>query len=222
MVAVAGLAGLAGVCVAHAERRRHPVRPKWYAPGESSGCRPARGQRSGRNVEVMNHKPRRLSARWVRAVGPVLPIALFGAVWIVLHATTGRAGAHTLFQALALAECTIALLLRGRKPVGALAGILVVYALADLDTIMILPVLLAVATVADRRGQRTAAVAMLVTALVVVAMPFVHGDRVSVLAGTLPHLGAVALAAGLGAWVRAHRHPVVPVPAGPGGSAAMA
>src|SRR5690242_7077620 len=91
-------------------------------------------------------------ASWVRAVGPVLPIAVFGAVWIALHATAGRGGTHTLFQVLALAEGTIALLLRGRNPVGALAGILVVYALADLDAIMILPVLLAVATVADRRG----------------------------------------------------------------------
>lgn len=156
----------------------------------------------------------------MRAAGPVVPIALFGAVWIVLHTTTGRAGTHTLFQALALAECTIALLLRGRKPTGALAGIVVVYALTDLDAIMILPVLLAVATVADRRGWRTAAAATLVTALVVVAVPFLHGDRVSVLAGTLPHVTAVLLAAGLGAWVRAHRHPVIPAPAGPAGAVA--
>jgi hypothetical protein len=158
----------------------------------------------------------------MRAVGPVLPIALFGAVWIVLHAKAGRTGTHTLFQVLALAECTIALLLRGRKPVGALVGILVVYALADLDTIMILPVLFAVATVADRRERRTAAVTTFVTASVVVAMPFLHGDKVGVLTGTLPHLAAVILAAGLGAWVRAHRHPVIPAPAGPGEAAATA
>jgi hypothetical protein len=152
----------------------------------------------------------------------VLPIALLGAVWIVLHARAGRAGAHTLFQVLALAECTIALLLRGRKPVGALAGIVVVYALADLDAIMILPILLAVAAVADRRGRRTAAAATLVTASVVGVMPFLHGDRVSVLVGTLPHLAAVIGAAGLGAWVHAHRHPVIVAPAGPGGAAAAA
>lgn len=155
-------------------------------------------------------------------MGPVVPLALFGGVWIALHATAGRAGTHTPFQVLALAEATAALLLRGRKPAAALAGILVVYALADLDTIMILPVLVAVATVADRRGPRAAAAAMLVTALVVAAMPVVHGDRVSVLAGTLPHLAAVILAAALGAWVRAHRHPVIPAPAGPGGAAAAA
>jgi K+ transporter len=170
----------------------------------------------------MNKMRQKLAARWVRAAGPVVPIALFGAVWIVLHATSRRGGTHTLFQVLALAECTIALLLRGRKPVAALAGIVVAYALADLDTIMILPVLLAVATVADRRGRSTAAAATLMTALIVVAMPFLHGDQVSVLTGALPHLAAVVLAAGLGAWVRAHRHPVITAPAGPDGVAAAA
>lgn len=181
-----------------------------------------RGRPAGRNVGGMNEKPRRFAVPWVRAVGPVLPIAVFGAVWIVLHATAGRGGTHTLFQVLALIECTIALLLRGRKPVGALAGIVVVYVLADLDAIMILPVLLAVAAVADRRGRRTAAAAALMTAGVVAAMPFLHGDQVSVLTGTLPHLAAVTLAAGLGAWVRAHRHPVIPAAAGPGAAAAAA
>lgn len=130
------------------------------------------------------------------------------------HATGLRAGTHSVFQVLALAQCTIALL-RGSKPVGALSGILAVYALADLDTIMILPVLLAVATVADRRGPRTAAVATLMTASRVFAMPFLHGDQVNVLAGALPHLAAVVLAACLGAWVRAHRHPVIPATDGP-------
>lgn len=163
-----------------------------------------------------------LSPRWVRAAAPVLPIAVFGAVWIVLHAKAGRAATHSLFQVLALAECTVALLLRGRKPVGALAGILVGYALTDLTTIMILPVLLALATVADRRERRTAVVATLVTALVVVAMPFLHGDKVSILTGALSYLAAVILAAGLGAWVRANRHPVILPPAGPGEAPATA
>ena len=145
----------------------------------------------------MNERRHRwLSTRWARAAGPVLPIALFGAVWIVLHAGAGRAGTHTLFQVLALAECTIALLLRGRKPVGALAGIAVVYAVADLDTIMILPVLLAVATVADRRESRTAAVATLLASSVVVAMPFLHGDQVSILSGALPHAARLMRANG--------------------------
>lgn len=134
----------------------------------------------------------------------------------------GRAGAHTLFQVLALAECTIALLLRGRKPFGALASTLVMYAVADLDAILILPVLLALATVADRHERRTAAAATLMTAAVVAGMPFLHGDKISILTGTLPHLAAVISAACLGTWVRAHRHPVLPATAGPGEVATIA
>ena len=86
---------------------------------------------------------------------------------------------------------------------------------------MILPVPLAVATVADRRGRRTAALATLMTAAVVAAMPFLHADQASVVTGTLPHLAAVALAAGLGAWAREHRHPVIPA-AGPEAATAAA
>jgi hypothetical protein len=165
---------------------------------------------------------RMLSTRWVRAVGPVLPIAIFGAAWIVLHATAGRAGAHTIFQALALAECTIALLLRDRKPLGALASILVMYAATGLDTLLIVPVLFAVATVADRRERPTAAIATLTTASVVLALPLLHGGKGSIVTGTLPCLAAVIVAAGLGAWVRAHRHPVITATAGPGAAAAAA
>jgi hypothetical protein len=151
----------------------------------------------------------------------VLPIAAFGAAWIALHAEAGRAGTHTLFQILALAECTVALLLRGRKPLGALAGILLAYVLTDLDTIMILPVLLAVATVADQCGRRFSAAATLFTATAVAVTPFLHGDQAGVLAGVLARLTAVILAAGVGAWVRAHRHPAIPG-AGPGGTLATA
>jgi hypothetical protein len=151
----------------------------------------------------------------------VLPIAAFGAAWIALHSGAGRAGTHTLFQILALAECTVALLLRGRKPAGALAGILLVYVLTDLGTLMILPVLLAVATVADQRERRFSAAATLATATAVAITPFLHGDQASILANVVPRLAAVILAAGLGAWVRAHRHPAIPG-AGPGGILATA
>jgi hypothetical protein len=51
-------------------------------------------------------------------------------------------------------------------------------------------------------------------------MPFVYGDKVCILTGTPPNLAAVILAAGLGAWVRTHRHPVIPPTAGPSGAAA--
>ena len=53
---------------------------------------------------------------------PVAVTALYGALWIALHAGGGRASAHTLWQSLALAETLLALLLRHRKPAGALAA----------------------------------------------------------------------------------------------------
>lgn len=180
-----------------------------------------RGRLPGRKVGGMGDIRRRLRARWVRAAGPVLPIAAFGAAWIALHAEAGRAGTHTLFQVLALAECTVAVLLRGRKPLGALAGILVVYVLTDLAAIMILPVLLAVASVADQRERRIAAAATLFTAAAVAVTPYLHGDQAGIVTGILPRLSGVILAAGLGAWVRAHRHPAIPG-AGPGGILATA
>ena len=64
--------------------------------------------------------------------------------------------------------------------------------------------------------------ATFVTASVVAAMPFLHGDKAGILTGTRPYLAAVLVAAGVGAWVRAHRHPVITATAGPGEAAATA
>ena len=116
-------------------------------------------------------------AAWLDTWLPVIVVVLLGGTWIAVHASAGRGQVHTVFQVLALAESAVALLLRRRKPVGALAGILVVYLLVDLDTILILPLLLALLTVAEMRGARTTAVACLLTAVTVVAMPLLHGDR---------------------------------------------
>jgi hypothetical protein len=78
-----------------------------------------------------------------------------------------------------------------------------------------------VAAVADRRGRGIAAAATLVTAAAVALTPFLHGGQVSIVAGLLPRVAAAVLAAALGTWVRAHRHPAIPG-AGPGGIAAAA
>lgn len=138
------------------------------------------------------------------SVVPVVIVVALGAAWIAAHAVGGRAATHTLFQVLALGAAAAALLLRRRKPAGVLAGILVVYALVDLDTILILPVLVALATVAEMRG-RQALVPAAVTAVVVTGMPGLHGALVSITGYTLPHLGAVALAAAAGLWLRTRR-----------------
>ncbi len=60
-------------------------------------------------------------------VAPVALVAVVGLAWIVFHAASGRGQTHTLLQLLALAEGVAALLLRRRKPAGALASILAVY-----------------------------------------------------------------------------------------------
>jgi hypothetical protein len=80
------------------------------------------------------------SSTWLPMVlymAPVVMIALYGALWIALHTAGGRGSTHTLFQSLALAETLVALFLRGRKPVGALAGILAVYLLFQLDPLLL-------------------------------------------------------------------------------------
>ena len=152
---------------------------------------------------------------WLDTWLPVIVVVLLGGIWIAVHASAGRGQVHTAFQVLALAESAVALLLRRRKPVGALAGILVAYLLVDLDTILILPLLLALLTVAEMRGARTTAAAGLVTAVTVVAMPYLHGDRapVSTLAGPVAHLLGVALAVALGSRLRARRQERSPGPA---------
>ena len=75
---------------------------------------------------------------------------------IALHAPQARGFTHPLFQSLALAENPVALVLRRHKPVGALAVILTVYALVDLESITLLPLVLAlltVATVSDHQSR---------------------------------------------------------------------
>ena len=143
--------------------------------------------------------------RMVRHVTPVAAIAVYGALWIALHAGGGRGSAHTFFQSLALAEAVLALLLRGRKPVGALAGILAVYLVFSLDPLLLPAVLFALLTVAATRGHRTAAIAAAATAAVFAASPYLGRDAVSFAAYSLPRLAAVAVAVAAGMYLRARR-----------------
>jgi hypothetical protein len=138
---------------------------------------------------------------------PVVIIATYGALWIILHAGAGRSSAHTLWQSLALTETVLALLLREREPAGALAGVLAGYLAFDLDPLLLPAVLVALLTIAATRGRRTAAVAA-------AAMPYLHGDPVSL---SVPRLAAATIAAATGTYLhergkttglRAHpRHP---------------
>ncbi len=71
---------------------------------------------------------------------PIGGALIWGIWWIATHAYLAHGLVHPLFQSLALTENVTALLLRRRKPVGAIAGILVVYVLADLNPTTFPPV----------------------------------------------------------------------------------
>ena len=117
----------------------------------------------------------------------------------------GRAATHTLWQSLTLAEITVALLLRGRKPAGALAGILAAYLIFNLPWLTLPPMLFALLTVAAIRGHRTVTVAAAATAAVITAGPLLQGDRGSLAAHTLPLLAAAGAAVAVGTYLRRAR-----------------
>ena len=97
-------------------------------------------------IEI-SRTPNRSRGRTAIHPAPVLLVAAWGAAWIACHASQ-QAYVHTLFQTLALAESVVALLLRRRKPVGALLGILVAYLAFQLDPLLLPPLLIALFTVA--------------------------------------------------------------------------
>jgi hypothetical protein len=169
-----------------------------HTPGPSAGHAPPR---RGRPRQLHVTRP-----QVMLYAAPVVVIALYGALWIALHAG-GRSGVqHTLWQSLALAETVLALLLRRRKPVGALAGILAVYLLFELDPLLLPAVLFALLTVATVRNPRTVAVAATVTATVIAAMPYIRGDAVSFAGYSLPRVAAAGAAVAAGICLRARRN----------------
>jgi hypothetical protein len=138
---------------------------------------------------------------------PVAAIAVYGALWIALHAGGGRGSTHTLWQCLALAETTLALLLRKRKPTVALTGILAVYLLFALDPLLLPAVLFALFTVAAVRDHRTTAIAGATTTAALAAMPYLHGDPVSFTWYSLPRLAAACCVVAAGTYLRTRREP---------------
>jgi len=153
--------------------------------------------------------PRRPGVTWDRTVlyvAPVAAIALYGALWIALHTGGERNSTHTFFQSLALAESVVALLLRRRKPVGALAGILAAYMLFSLDPLLLPAVLLALLNVAMMRDRRTAALAAAATAAATAVWPDIRGYAVSIAGYSLPRLAAVGVVVAAGMYLRERRN----------------
>lgn len=147
--------------------------------------------------------PRRTPAITVRRLlytAPVVVVAGYGALWIAAHAGGGRATAHTLWQSLTLAEVTVALLLRGRKPVGALAGILAAYLIFQLPWLTLPPLLFMLLNVAASRDRRTVAVATSAVAAAIVVGHYLQRSPAGFAGSSLP------LLAGAGIVVAAGRH----------------
>ncbi len=131
-------------------------------------------------------RPRRRWFTWPRVLyaAPVAVTAVYGAWWIALHAGGGRAAAHPLWQSLAIAETLLALLLPG--------------------------VLVALCTVAATRPRTTMALAATAAAAAIAAMPYLHGDPVSLPGYLLPRLAAAAIATAAGTWLHARRETASP------------
>jgi hypothetical protein len=121
---------------------------------------------------------------------------------IGLDAGRARGYTHLVLLSLTLIESSVALLFRRRHPVGALAGVLVVYAVFQVPPTMVLPVLVALFTVATLRTGRDLVLAILGTAAVVIGRPYVDGDAVSLVGQQLPLLAAIGFSASLGTWLR--------------------
>jgi hypothetical protein len=149
---------------------------------------------------------RRLTRARLQHAAPVVAIAGYGVLWIALSTGGGRSTAHTLWQSLALAETSLALLLRARKPVASLASILAVYLLFGLGPLLLPAVLFALFTVAATRDHRTVAIASGATAAALAAVPYIHGDAVSFTRYSLPRLAAAGAAVAAGTYLQARRH----------------
>jgi hypothetical protein len=147
---------------------------------------------------------KRHGSRTVVDLAPVLLVAVWGVAWIGLHASE-HTGVHTLFLTLALAESVIALLLRRRKPVGALLGILVAYFLFELDPLLLPPLLIALFTVATLADRRTVLLTTAATAATVAALPLTGRASVDLAGYLVPRLLAVAAAAAIGLRAQTHR-----------------
>jgi hypothetical protein len=106
---------------------------------------------------------------------PLAVIVVAGAVAIVMGAQQApRGSTHVVLLGLVLAENSFALLARRRHPLIALTAVLTAYALVDNEATTVLPVLLALFTVATVRDRRTVGRATIVTAIIIAATPGMH------------------------------------------------
>ena len=139
-----------------------------------------------------------LSSRLAFDVAPVAVTAAIGALTIAFWTPSGHhRGAHPYFLGVVLAENVLALLMRRRHAIRALAGVLAAYVLFDALPISLLPTALAIVTVAAMSSRRSARIPIAVTALAVVAVPLLHGDPFDAVHVLVP-IAALGLAVAVG------------------------
>jgi hypothetical protein len=127
-------------------------------------------------------------------VAPVVAVVVVGALLIAFDSGAGLRGAHKIWLSIVLAESAVALLIRRRHPVGALAGVLATFVLFDAPAVSLLPLLVAFFTVVSSHRRRTGVAAAAVCVAAVVATALLHDGGFNVGHQGLGPLTALALA----------------------------
>jgi signal transduction histidine kinase len=136
---------------------------------------------------------------WLLDYGPVAVIVAEGAIAIALRPTGGT---PRLVLVLALVASALALILRHRSPIVALAAVMVIALALGYGPLVTLPVLFGVFTVAEYSDRRKVIVAAVIAASALIAVPHLHGGNES-LSAVLSRLVAVGLAVAAGLYLRA-------------------
>jgi signal transduction histidine kinase len=132
---------------------------------------------------------------WLLVVGPVAVPAVVGAAIELRHHTSAS-------QSLGLALCAAALLWRHRAPLVVLGAELVVMLILNVESIALLPTLLALFTVAEYEDRVRVGGATVLAAASVLATGPLHGVSLG-LPAVPPRLVAIALPVAVGLYLRA-------------------
>jgi signal transduction histidine kinase len=136
---------------------------------------------------------------WLLDYGPVALIAIEGTLAIFVH----HGAQERDLLGLGLGLSVAVLLYRHRAPLIALAAVLAIALGFNYGPIVMLPVLLAVFTVAEYTDRWKVIAAALSAAIVVVAAPAIHGSPLTSLPPILGRLVPIGLAVALGLYLRA-------------------
>jgi signal transduction histidine kinase len=135
---------------------------------------------------------------WLLDYGPIACIALEGTIAIFVN----KGQVDPAWRALWLATNLIALLYRRRAPLLVLAVTLAIAFGVGYGPIVVLPVLLALFTVAEYRDRSTVIAAAIISAIAVIASPAVHGHVLDQLPQYLGRIVPIGLAVAAGLYLR--------------------